>query len=252
MKKIPGIFNRQTIIILCVALASSVLSLQFQFSIYIDFLILSLIIVFPLTITIKEAFNRREKAIKSYCSLKASMQTLFYMFENENIDPHKKAAFKLILVNLSDSLRKYLSGETEHVQVVLKNSESIARFLKLNTEYIKKPIALKVLNFSHRILAEIEFLLATKRHHTPTGIRAIILFAIYAFVLFYPASLLHETGFDVPLWYVFAMTGFKSVILISIYNAQVQLEDPFSQSSSDGIRLQDFQFKGWLDLTVTK
>lgn len=251
MKKYMSIFNRQTLIILLVALVSSISSLLLQFSIYIDFLILSLIIVFPLTITIKEAFNRREKAIRCYSNLKASLITAYVVIENETIPKEKKAVFKNILLKLSESLKLCLSSDVETVATVQKNTAAISRYIKLNTEYLKKPIALKLLFFSQRILADIEFLLATKRHHTPTGIRSIILIAIYAFVLFYPASLLHETGFDVPAWYVFAMTAFKSVILISLYNAQVQLEDSFNPASPDSIRHEDFQFQGWPDGPVS-
>jgi ABC-type multidrug transport system fused ATPase/permease subunit len=247
MQLFLSIFNRQTVIILLVALVSSVGSLLLRFSIYIDFLILSLIIVFPLTITIKEAFNRREKAIRSYSNLKASLSTLFYLFENENVDWDKKNAFKNELIKLSASLKKYLNGEYGHAAIVQKDAESIARYFIINCEFIKKPFAMKSILFTQRIQADIEFLLATKRHHTPTGIRAIILFTIYVFVLFYPASLLHDTGFDVSALYIFAMTGFKSLVLISIYNAQVQLEDPFNGNSPDSIRLDDFQFRGWIE-----
>lgn len=247
MKLFFSIFNRQTVIILLVALVSSFGSLHLRFSIYIDFLILSLIIVFPLTITIKEAFNRREKAIRSYCNLKASLTTIFYLFENEPIDWDKKNAFKNELVKLSASLKKYLNGEDEHAAIVQKDAESIARYFIINGDFIKKPFAMKSIQFTQRIQVDIEFLLATKRHHTPIGIRAIILFTIYAFVLFYPASLLHDTGFDVSAWYVFAMTGFKSLVLISLYNAQVQLEYPFNAKSPDSIRLEDFQFRGWIE-----
>lgn len=250
MKTFFSIFNRQTVIILVAALASSVISLLLRFSIYIDFLILSLIIVFPLTITIKEAFNRREKAIRSFSNLKASITTLFYLFEQENIPWDKKNAFKNILITLSENLNKYLSGETENAITVQKNTEAISRYITLNGDSIKKTFAVKAISFTQRIQAETEFLLATKRHHTPTGIRAIILFTIYAFVIFYPASLLHETGFEVSAWYVFAMTGFKSLVLISIYNAQVQLEDPFIQDSPDSIRVDDFRFRGWIDPTI--
>jgi len=38
------------------------------------------------------------------------------------------------------------------------------------------------------------------------------------------------------------MTSLKSLFLISFYNIQKMLEDPFNQNSPDGIRLNDFQF----------
>jgi hypothetical protein len=97
---------------------------------------------------------------------------------------------------------------------------------------------------------EIEFLIATKNHHSPYGVRAIVYFAIYMFVIFYPASLLNETGFEVALWYVFAMSAFKSLILIAYYNTQAMLENAFSQIGTDGIKVNDFVFQGWIDAPV--
>jgi hypothetical protein len=54
--------------------------------------------------------------------------------------------------------------------------------------------------------------------------------------------LLHRTGFTVPYWYVLTMTGTKGLLLISFYNIQSMIEDPFNQNSPDGIRLNDFRF----------
>ena len=247
MKKYLFIFNIETLIVTSLSLISCYVSLRFQLSIYLDFLILGLIIVFPLTLTIKLAFRRRERAIQSFSGLKASLLSLFYSFENQKLDPGKKNEFRNILRNLSDSLAQYLSAEKGNVINIQRSSESIVRFVRENNESLKKPFSLKILFYLQRVNEDVEFLLATKNHHTPKGIRGIIRFAIYAFVIFYPASLLKETGFDVPLWYVCAMALFKAVILISLYNAQVLLEDPFNQNSPDGIRINDFKFTGWID-----
>ena len=250
MKKYFSLFNKQTLAIVIVSLVSSYISLQFQLSLYIDFVILGLIIAFPLTLTIKEAFRRRERAIQSLSALKASLGTLFYAFENRKTDAVKKNAFHGILDGLSHNLIQYLSHPEKEVTDVQRSSESIVRFIRSNNETLKKAFALKLLFYMQRINEEIVFLSATKNHRTPSGIRAIILFAIYVFVIFYPASLLKTTGFDVALWYVFAMSVFKAIVLISLYNAQVLLEDPFNQESPEGIKLLQFQFTGWIDPPV--
>ena len=96
--------------------------------------------------------------------------------------------------------------------------------------------------FIFRTNESIEFLLATRRHKTPWGPRAVVLFAIYGFTVFYPASLLHDIGFNVQLWYVFIMTFFKTFLLITLYNVEALLEDPFNQKGTDGIRIYDFAF----------
>ncbi len=69
-----------------------------------------------------------------------------------------------------------------------------------------------------------------------------MLFAIYSFAV-YPAAVLYKTGDDFQIWNLFLVTVFKVIILISLYNVQVLMEDPFNQDTPDGIRLQDFRFK---------
>jgi len=53
---------------------------------------------------------------------------------------------------------------------------------------------------------------------------------------------LFSGGTELQMWNLVFMTGFKVLFLISFYNVQVLMEDPFNQNSPDGIRLNDFQF----------
>jgi len=48
------------------------------------------------------------------------------------------------------------------------------------------------------------------------------------------------------LTYLFISSVFKSIFLISLLNVQEMLEDPFNQSGSDDIRLEDFSFTSQL------
>jgi len=96
--------------------------------------------------------------------------------------------------------------------------------------------------FFFRVTESIEFLLATKRHQTPVGIRVIVLFSIYLVAVLYPASLLDRIGFQASPWYVFAMTFFKAFLFVCLYNIQCSLEDPFKEDGVDSIRLRDFEF----------
>jgi hypothetical protein len=240
-------FNNQTAAVVIVAFISAYVSLVTRFSIYIDFLILGIIVVFPLTLTIKEAFKRRERAIKSLCTLKAALNAQFYLFEFVNISPEKKKEFSGMLVDLSGHLTQFLVKNNGDKSSVRWRMESIVRFLRRNNEELKEKHLSKLLSNFEDVNEEVEFLMATKEHHTPGSIRKIVLFAIYVFVVFYPASLLNEKGFDIPLWYLFSMTVFKSVILISLYNTQVLLESTFSQKGADRIGMAEFTFKGWTD-----
>ncbi len=244
MKKYLFIFNKQTLLVVMLSLLSSWISLQFQISLYVDFIFLGLFIAFPLTFALREAFRKRERAIQYLSTFSASLQSSFYHFENSKLELDKKLEFKNILINTSGMLIKYLSHKTVDAPTVQKASDAVFTFIRANRADLKSGFSEKLLSFQYRINESIDFLIATKRHHTPWGVRAIILFAVYAFVIFYPASLLGEKGFNVALWYVFAMTVFKSLILISLCNVQMLLEDPFNPNRPDSIRLNDFQFTG--------
>lgn len=243
MKKYLSIFNIHTLIVIVLSLLSSYVCLYFHFKLYIDFLILSFVIVFPLTFSMRVAFRRRERALEYLSQFKSSLQSIVYVFgHSKKVEAERKQEFKNIAANISDELIDYLAKRKDEANAVQKASHSIYVFVQTNRGNIKGSLASKVLLNIHRLNDSIEFLLATRRHTIPWGPKFLVLFAIYTFVIFYPASLLNETGFNEPLWYVFVMTGFKALLLIFFYNIQNMLQDPFDQNSPDGIRVNDFRF----------
>ena len=190
----------------------------------------------------REAFRRRERAIGYLSLFKSSLQSVFFCFENSKLTDEKKMEIKNILSNISAGLLQYLAGKPDNKSNIDQQSERFFTFIQENEENLKSSFSVKVMLFFFRVNESIEFLLATKRHQTPLGIRLIVLFGIYLFAVFYPASLLHHTGLQVSLGYVFTMTFFKAFLFICLYNIQNALEDPFRQNSVDSIRLHDFQF----------
>jgi hypothetical protein len=94
----------------------------------------------------------------------------------------------------------------------------------------------------------VEFLLATHRHRTPWGPRAIVLATIYIFAISYPAALLHDAGTGATFWYLAIMTASKGFLLISFFNVQNLLENPFDQTGPDDIRLDDFKFLAGINM----
>lgn len=242
MNKFRFVFNKHTLLIVLLSLLSSFFSVEYQISIYLDFIFLGIFIALPLTYTLREAFKRRERAIQYLSSFRATLQSSYYYFEISKAGPGTKLEFRNTLTNISARLIEYLSGKTNDAEGVQKAAHAVFVFINANKEDFKNSFSEKILSFQYRINESIDFLLATKRHQTPWGVRATILFGIYCFVIFYPASLLHTTGFDTPFWYVFVMTGFKGFILISLCSVQILLENSFDQKGYDCIRIHDFDF----------
>lgn len=242
MKRYLSIFNYQTVVIIGLSLLSSYICLRYQLSVYVDFLILNFIIIFPLTFSLSMAFRRRERALQYLSLFKASLQSVFYTLQASKLDNEKKKEFRSIAENISATLLEYLTRTSIDSTPVQEASHSIFNFMQANKDRVKRTLSVKIYLFLFRMNESIEFLLATHRHRTPWGPRAIVLFAIYMFVIFYPAALLHDAGIASTFWYVAVMTASKGLILISFFNVQHLLENPFDQTGPDDIKLDDFKF----------
>jgi hypothetical protein len=187
------------------------------------------------------AFRRRERALQYLSLFKASLQSVFYSLLVSKLDGGKKNEFMRIAEHLSATLLQYLKGKSIDSTPVQEASHSIFTYMRVNSENIKRTFSVKIFLFLFRMNESVEFLLATHRHRTPWGPRAIVLITIYIFVITYPAALLHDvTG--AAFWYLAIMTASKGFILISFFNVQNLLENPFDQTGPDDIRLDDFKF----------
>jgi hypothetical protein len=239
MKKYLAIFNYQTLIITCLSMLSGFLSVRYNFRVYADFLIFGIIIVFPITFTMREAFRRRERSLQYLSLLKASLQSIIYLFKITKMEERKKAEILGLAGGVTDTLIEYLSTKTGDAVTVQQASSTMGAFIMLHRKETKSN-SFKIFSFILRVNESIEFLLAVKRHHTPWGPRAIVLFTIYVFALFYPPAILSEAG-AVAIWNLFLMTAGKVIILISLYNVQRLMEDTFNPYTPDAIRLDDFR-----------
>jgi hypothetical protein len=242
MKKFSFIFNLQTLIILALTLLSSWVSINYRLSSYFDFLILGLVIAFPLTFSLREAFKRRERAIQYLSYFKSCMQSVYEGFYYSKLEEEKKLQIKKTLFNISDLLMDFLIKPNGSDIELQKKVDEVMAFMETNEDALPKRLPVKLMLYYSRVRESIYFLMATKRHHTPFGVRFIVLTAIYIFAIFYPSALLNKTGFDVSSIYIFLMCITKGLVLISLRNVQVYLEDPFNQNGPDDIRLDDFRF----------
>jgi predicted membrane chloride channel (bestrophin family) len=55
-----------------------------------------------------------------------------------------------------------------------------------------------------------------------------------------------------PSWIIYALSVLHGFILISLYNLQDHIEDPFDQMGLDDIKLVEFKFKEQLDESLVQ
>lgn len=137
MKRFRFLFSVHTVIIAIISLISSHVSIQFEFALFADFLIVGVILAFPISFAMREAFRRRERAIAYLSLFKGSLQSVFYCFENSKMDQARKVQIKNIVSNISTGLMQYLKGKPEDKCTVDQHSEQFFSIIRENEENLK-------------------------------------------------------------------------------------------------------------------
>lgn len=101
--------------------------------------------------------------------------------------------------------------------------------------------SLKMMRVIQDIQENIESLNGIKMHGTPVSLRAYLLLSLYFLPFIFTPNLVYNLHDD-PRWLIYVLNTVNGFVLISLYNLQDLLEDPFDQMGLDDIKLNEFQF----------
>jgi hypothetical protein len=245
MNKYLSILNWRTVTAIGIALIAAHVTIWQEFHYNYDLALISIAIIFPLVFTIRSAFRRREKALEYLSRFKAGLITVSHCFvENKKLDPEKKAEVHGIIQNISNYMIEYLGPKTCSPEKLDDEVGKVFLFIKENTGNIGKGVAIKIFRFMKDVHQSHANIVAVNNHRTPISIRAYCLIFIYLYPIIYTPALYNKlhTGFSMnEMWLVYALSAMSTFILISLYNVQDQMENPFDQHGLDDIRLNDFR-----------
>ncbi len=243
MKKYLQIINIRTLLVLLISVTTSFLVIHFDVKYNFDLTVISIAIIFPLVFTIRAAFRRREKALEHLAKFKAGMLILHYSFQrNKKLTDEKRVIIKNALLQISDSLIYHLSKHDHDQADLRKHLDSVFLFIQDHKEEISTSDAMKLFKFLKDVHVAIENAIAIDTHRTPISLRAYCLVFIYFFPIIYTPALLHRFDHSAPDWGVYALSMVTCFILISLFNVQDEMENPFDQQGLDDIRLEEFKF----------
>ncbi len=244
MDKYLSILNLRTALALGVSLIVSYITLNYNFQYNYDLALISIAIVFPLVFTIRSAFRRREKALEYLSRFKAGLITVRDSFlDNKKIDEANKSELIAIISTISTTMIGYL-GKINTREQLGEELDKVFQFIQLNKEAIGSGTALKIFRFMKDVHYSVENIAAVNHHRTPIALRAYCLIFIYVYPLIYTPALYHRLHDGISLnesWIVYLLSAISTFILISLYNVQDQMENPFDQHGLDDIRLNDFK-----------
>lgn len=245
MYKYLSILNARTGLALGIAIAVSYATLAFNFKYNYDLSLISIAIIFPLVFTIRSAFRRREKALEYLSRFKAGLITVSNSFErNKDLDEVKKKEIDSIIRGINSSMLDYLGPKTCTHENVNTEVNKVFTFIKSNEETIGNSTALKIFRFMKEVHDSASNIIAVNRHRTPIAMRAYCLIFIYVYPIIYTPSLYHKLHDGISHnqdWIVYALSTMSTFILITLYNVQEQMENPFDQQGLDDIILNDFR-----------
>lgn len=244
MQKYYSIINRRTAYVVSLCIIITYFCTTFDFNFDLNMTMLSIAVVFPLVFTIREAFKRRDNVLKLLSIFKSSLNAVYYCFViNSKLDDDKKQVIYRRLGGLSTLFFGALQGQEYNSADVRGELTGIFDFLDDNRDSISNGVALKIIRFLKDVHESFENTMGIKIHGTPISLRAYCLVFIYLFPFAFIPTLAHDLNGN-DSWIIYSLGVMHGFILISLYNVQDALENPFDQVGLDDIKLEEFQFHG--------
>lgn len=243
MNKYLIVINHRTALVIVVTLLLTKLVSYFNLSLDFDLTLLSIAILFPLVFTIRGSFRRRENALEYLSEFKTGLKLCLYSIDRSEKTPDElKQEFRIIISSISDKLFSYINGENVKMEEVHENIQKVPDFLRDNKNLISNNAVRRIVRYMKEVNDGAECTMAIKNHRTPISLRAYCLVFIYIFPFIHGANLMFCIGTNESLvWIVYLMNCIISFVLITIYNIQEHMEDPFDLKGLDDINTNDFR-----------
>ncbi len=243
MRKYLEIINHRTFIIVTLCIVSVYVCLRLDYAYNVDWIFLSIAVLFPLVFSIREAFRRRQLAIRVLSALKAAISAFYFGLENNIKMPiDEKRHIHTLMRSLSEKFTLSLKDpERQGMDEVRDIIRQIYAVSTPRNEAISGNASLKMMRVIQDIQENIESLNGIKIYGTPVSLRAYLLVSLYFLPLIFTPNLVYNLHDD-PRWLIYVLNSINGFVLISLYNLQDALEDPFDQMGLDDIKLDEFEF----------
>jgi hypothetical protein len=242
MNKYLAIIDIKTLLLAVVSVVFTHLCFRFGIAYDLNVTLFSIAVIFPLVFTIREAFKRRDSSLKFLSLFKASMMSVHYCFEQcKKLDRDKLDEVSGLLCVVSDRFFEALGSEGDNRRAEEAVNE-VFRFMQRNNDAISGGLALKIIRFVQDVNDGMENTISLKVHGTPISMRAYCLVFVFLFPLVFAPTVVFHLA-DAPLVLTYGLSLLHGFILISLYNVQMQMENPFDQVGLDDIKLNEYRFQ---------
>ncbi len=254
-----SVINYRSFVAIGIAFLATWLSYRFHFVFNLDLTLISVAVVFPLVFTLGSAFQRREKALEHLGRAKGALSAIKYCFSYaKKVDKIDKEKIYTVVENVKTELIAFLYAESNNKEQLNHAIGEIQSFITIHRDNLGRSLSLRVYRLMRDVIMGVENSIAIKAHRTPYSIRAYCVLFIYVFPFFYAPTLIKNiqyqegavanmlsdtiasTGVNGYTIIIYFLNVIISFFLITLFNIQEQIENPFDQDGLDDIILENY------------
>ena len=160
---------------------------------------------------------------------------------NEKLTEEDQEEATKLMLNLSNTLMIHLKSNEKDTTDIDARMQDLYQYVNSKEDKISSKSKERLFRIMKDLHETIENVHAINTHRTPISLKAYCLIFIYIFPLIYAPTIIHRVGPDKGSWITYFIVLVSQFILISLYNIQNQLEDPFDDEGMDDIKLDSFR-----------
>jgi len=248
LRTLSKVVNLKSLLISILAVLSTYVCLVFGIVADFPLTLIATAIVFPLVFSISTAYNRREKALEEYGSIKAHGRSLYLASRDwvDSPDAAHREALRQTLRELLAACRDLLTNPKSEAQVHEQQAYRLFSKLSENVRDLRSdglaPTEVSRCNqYISRMMGGFENLKHIYEYRTPRTLRAFSDFFILLLPIIYgPYFAFQALKFRGELFFV--MPVLFALILVGLSNIQDHLENPFDQIGEDDVAIDPDRF----------
>ena len=260
LRKYTSALNYRTLISVIISFIATKIAYYYNLVFDLDLTLISVAVVFPLVFTLGSAFQRREKALEHLGRAKGALASIKYCFSaSKNIVDEEKEKIYSGVNSVKSELISFLYAKSNDKVKLNQSIGLIQNFIMEHRDALGRSLSLRIYRLMRDVIMGIENSISIKVHRTPQSIRAYCELFIYIFPFYYAPTLIKNVdtpssgsgeiinSLPVPMIdydYAFIVYGLNiiiSFILISLFNVQEQIENPYDQDGMDDIKLTNYE-----------
>lgn len=257
-KSARNIFGWNTLVVITLACISTYVCIQMSWEVDFPLTIIGIAVVFPIVFSIGGAYNRREKALNYYGTMKGLSRTMYFASRDWLRDSGEqaeknKAEFKSELYEILATTRAFFMTNDKDKQT--KEEEKLYGLfsrLSLTIEGLRDrglsgSEVSRVNSHFTKLVISFESTKHIFQYRTPKTLRTYSKIFIYIIPIIYAPYFAHIAT-DNALIFGLVMPILFGLIFTSLDNIQGHLENPFDQVGEDDIKINAEKFINSLDL----